>query len=379
MGIFDSIGNFFGNIQQGFLAANEVRKIVFSDPQLFVYPVLALVIAAIAFAVIATIIIIASVGVGAASASVHVGFVTLVVGLFIAYVVAFYIVVYFTTAMLIAFKSYVKGKKLSVGQALAATNPYTTLLLEWSIFYSVISVLLQIVEILIEMALRRFGIIGNIISSIIVSVANISLWLAVLFALPVIIEEKTGPIQTIKKSATFIFHNFGNTFGGLIYADILQYVVAAVGVILMFLGGLAVLSTIPLALSSITLVEVVMFIILLVLMFFLALNPVGSVILLILFLIAYAVAPTHMTLLALSLLSIGIVVIWLGHLLQYVLFNVYRLVIYQYKTEGFLPKGFDKSVISKNIKYKSGQQSQPSSGGGGSGSGKSSDPFANDN
>ena len=56
--------------------------------------------------------------------------------------------------------------------------------------------------------------------------------------------------------------------------------------------------------------------------------------------------------LAVSLIGLGVLVTWIGHLLQFVFFYTYRLMIYDYKTSGYLPKGFNKSVIDGSIKRK---------------------------
>lgn len=365
MGIFD----FFGNIVQGFKAANETRKLVFGDPQLFIYPILALISAIIVGGVIGSITLISTGVLLLTSGSAQISYIGFCVGLFVTFMFVYYVVLYFTAAMLVAFKQYVSGKKgASVMDNLGATSAYAILLLEWAIFYSILATILRILEMIIESALSRFGSIGRFIANLIVGAANVSLYLATIFALPVIIEERTGPFSTLKKSASFILKNFGNTFGGLIYADVVQYLIAAVGVILLFLGGLAILSNFMLNLTNLPTLAI--FIMLMLIAFWLALNPLGSVFLLLAVIIAYALSSHTIGLLALMMIGLGIVVIWIGHLVQFVLFTVYRLIIYQYKEEGILPKGFDKSVITNGIKTKN-----PPSTSGGSGS-SGNDPFS---
>ena len=72
---------------------------------------------------------------------------------------------------------------------------------------------------------------------------------ASMFAIPVIIDNKVGPIDAIKTSAKFIFKNFGKTFGGFAYADVYSILIILAGIALI-IGGV-VLATSVLALGVI--------------------------------------------------------------------------------------------------------------------------------
>ncbi len=116
--------------------------------------------------------------------------------------------------------------------------------------------------------------------------------------MPVILDSKTGPIETIKSSSGFILKNFGDTFGGILFAEIFQIVLALAGIGVMLLALVAA--------PSIALVIV--------------------------------------------LFSIGIILVMAGILLRYVLFNCFKLIMYDYKTEKKLPKGFDAKLVESSIK-----------------------------
>jgi MFS family permease len=298
--------NFISNIKNGFKVANATRKLVFSDKELFLYPIVSAIIG-IAFAVLV-------IGIGAALlltgafAGMSGGQIVLiaVLLLILLYFLVYFVSTYFTIAMLIAFRSYAsgsKGKKIGMAEALGLTAPYTVLIIKWSIFYTIIVTIITIIAEAIRIALARFGIIGNIISGVLTGGINLALAASIAFAFPIILDEKKGPIATLKSSISFIMKNFGDTFGGLLFAEIFQIVFLLIGLGMIFLG-----------------------------------------------ILLYSVA-----VLAIALVAIGLIVIVAGVLLRYVLFNCFKLIIYDYKTRGTLPKGFDKNLIDSSIKRKKNQ------------------------
>lgn len=293
------LDNFVSSIKNGFRIANATRKIVFQDKQLFMYPIASALISIIAgilmFAAASGIYVFAHLqSLGSTTRFVFFAFAV------IAYLLVFFVGTYFTIAMLIAFKEHTKGKHIKMGEALEATSQYKMLILEWSTFYVVIATIIHIVEGLIRGALSRYGFTGNIISGFITGGANLSFAAAVAFAIPIILESKTDPIETIKSSTAFILKNFGDSFGGILFAELFQILFGIAGIAIIFIAFLAMPS---------------MFI-------------------------------------SIAMFSIGIVLIIAGVLIRYVLFNCFKLIIYDYKTKRQLPKGFDAKLIESSIKKK---------------------------
>ena len=295
--------NFINGLKNGFKVANATRKLVFKDKSLFMYPILAAVIAIVA----AIVIIVAAFGLYVAA---HLqvqhgaGIAVFIITLIILYIVVFFTSTYLTIAMLIAFREYTSGKSITMGDALGRTRPYMKLILEWAIFYTVIATIIQIIEGAIRAAFSRYGIGGNIISGVLTGGLSLGLAAVTAFALPVIIDEKKGPIETIKLSASFIMKNFGDTFGGLLFAEIFQIVFLLIGLGLIFLG-----------------------------------------------ILVFGVPA-----LGIALVVLGFLVITAGVLLRYVLFNCFKMIVYDYKTRKKLPKGFDAKLIDGSVKRK-GKQS----------------------
>ena len=308
--------NFISGLKNGFRAANATRKLVFGDKQLFMYPVISAIISII----VALIIIGAAIGLyilGNLNVANHSAAVAMfIITLIIVYFVVLFISTYFTMAMLIAFREYTKGNRISIGTALSGASKYTKLILEWSIFYTIVVTVISIIEAAIRRAFMRFGVAGYIISGAITGGINLGLSAAVAFSLPVILDERKGPIDTIKASTGFIMKNFGDTFGGLLFAEIFQIVFLLMGLGLIFIGILPILLG-------------------------------GS-------------AGTATVLFTIVFVALGIIAIIAGSLLRYVLFNCFKLIIYDYKTRKVLPKGFDAALIDNSVKKKS----KPSNKGG---------------
>lgn len=292
--------NFIAGIKNGFRAANATRKLVFSDKELFAYPIIAaLVSIAIAALVLELILTAYLAGTFSGLTAAELAFMAIIT--FVAlYFIIFFVTSFFTVAMLLAFRAHGRRSKMGIGEALGKTAPYTKLILEWSAFYTIIVTIIHLIESAIRGMFSRYGVVGNVLSGLFTGGISLGLAAAVAFSLPVIIDEEKGPIATMKSSISFIMKNFGDTFGGLLFAEIFQIMLLLVGIGVMVLGILS-----------------------------------GSLVL------------------AKVLALAGMVIIIAGVLLRYVLFNCFKLIIYDYKTRGTLPKGFDAKLIESSINRKS--------------------------
>ncbi len=339
---------FLTNIKNGFLAANEVRRVVLSDPQLFIYPILAVIICAFAFLALGAMSYLVLLTTQSLLAT--------LIALFILYVVIVFISVYFLVAMLIAFREFANKKKIAMGDALSRANQYIGLIFEWVVFISVIKVILDIIEIAISSVLSRYGFIGNIIARLITGVASFALAVASLFAIPIIIDEKTGPVQTIKSSTKFIIHNWGETFGGFVYTEIVQIALCAVAALFFMLAFLELFSAIngvgigALFSGAGMLIALGIFLVIFVVLMLFTMSTVGAALIFIIIASIGLGNPSGGSDLAILLAGIGIFLAMLGHLLNYMLFNCFKLIVYDYKTRNKVPADFDKSVIDRVVK-----------------------------
>lgn len=281
----------FENLKNGWKLAGATRKLLFKDKQLLFYPVVSAVIAI----VLAVAIFVPVLFIGNNSTAV-------ILALILFYIVTSFASTYMLMALLIAFRSYANGKKISMSEALHQTAPYTMLIFEWALFYTILVMILRAIE-------SRFGGIGRLL---IAEIGSIAIAVATLFAIPVILDNKVGPITAVKDSVKVITKNFGSTFGGIIYADLY-------GMVFTIIGILVIVAAFVTAAASLA-----------------AAIVVGL---------------------------IGVVLVVFGSIISYATSNVFTLILYDYINGKGLPSGFDKQMMNSSIKQK-GQRSGPGTGSG---------------
>jgi hypothetical protein len=290
-------GLMFENVKKGWKTASAVRKLVFKDKELFVYPILSVIVV-----ILEAVIVFGTLIFAVAPAGGGLNTVTFIVALFIFYVLVYFTGTYFIMAMLIAFRSFAGGKKIGFGDAFGQTAPYAGLILEWALFYSVLVMILRAVE-------SRLKGIGRILVG---SLGALAISTATLFAIPIILDKKVGPIKAVEGSISFIKDNFGSTFGGLIYADLYGMLISLIGIVILVAGVLLLMSS-------------------------------GGQ--------GYIPATAWI---ALGAGAIGLMVIVIGSLVSSVTMNAYKLILYDHFNGGKMPAGFTEDMFQTKKKNPSG-------------------------
>ncbi len=268
----------FENVKAGWRMGSAVRKLVFNDRKLLLFPIMS-----------GIVILLETVAIFLTFFLSHMNSNAFYIMLPVYYVVVYFTSAYILVAMLIAFKGNSGNKRMSIGDAFSKTYEYKVQILEWALFESIITMIIRVIE-------QRLGLIGSVIFGLATSIA---ISIATTFAIPVIIEKKTGPVATLKSSTQFIINNFGKTFGGLAYTDLysLLFVLAGVGVI--FIGIMSVFASVVLG-------------------------------------IVIAV--------------LGVMLMAYGMMLGYTLMNVYKFVLYDAMNGGKLPEGITMDMVNGSIK-----------------------------
>lgn len=278
----------FENIKAGWALGKQVRKLVFSDHDLVLYPILsAVVIFAEMFAIFASLFIFSGFNPNVSS-------VAYIVALFLFYLVSTFTSTYILVALLLAFRAYASGHKISMGEAFSQTAQYAKLILEWAIFFSIILLIVRLIE-------QRLGAIGRIIFGL---AAGIAIGIATIFVVPVIIDNKVGPIKAMKQSAEFFVRNFGKTFGGFIYSDLYNLMFIGSGILLIVLGALVA------GASGILGVAVIIF---------------------------------------------GFILMVFGMIMNFLTLNVFKLILYEYMNGKPLPNGISEELVKNAVKKKQAQ------------------------
>ncbi len=272
----------FENLRNGWKLGSATRKLIFNDKGLLLYPVtggiLALLLALALF--LPLLFALSTSSIFIIAAVIIFGFLSTFVS------------VYFLVALLIAFRHYsTTKKKISMADALSKASQYWVQILEWAVFYTIIITILRAIE-------SRIQGIGRLLVG---AIGSMALSLAIMFVVPSIIDNNTGPIKSIENSIKIITKNFGSTFGGIIYSDLYALLFIIPGVLL-FVVGIAALTA-----STIS----------------------GAVI-----------------------MVLGIVIAVFGMMLNYVTSNTFLFILYDYVQTGKLPEGFTKDMMDNAIRKK---------------------------
>lgn len=277
----------FESLINGFKLGSATRKLVFKDKRLLLYPVVMGIIGIIEFIVIFVGSLILTGGLAALGQGIGLGIIAAVI---LFYLVSAFTTTYITIAMLLAFRSFVKGKEMSMGEALSAARPYLTLAFEWALFYSIVAIILNAIE-------SRFRGIANILIS---AVGSLALTVAIMFAIPAIIDNKVGPIGAVEASVKTITKHFGATFGGIAYTDLYSLAVMLFGFLILLVGLFS-----------------------------------GA-----------------LPFLAVPIAALGVIIIAFGAILGFSLSNIFRFVLYEYVNGKPLPEGFDAKLVDASTKRK---------------------------
>jgi Family of unknown function (DUF6159) len=213
-------------------------------------------------------------------------------GLFVFYVVQYFIVIFFNTALVGAAIERLEGGDPTLGSALALARSRVGAILGYAVISATVGVLLR-------MLAERLGIIGRIVEGVI-GLA----WTATTFlVVPVLAAEGVGPGEAIRKSAALLRKTWGeNLIGnaGISFAlSALTFVVAIVGV-----GG------------------------------------------------GVALYDRGLRMLAIPLFSVAIAVILVVALVGAALTGIYSAAVYRYAVSGEPPQGFDRKLIEAAFKRK---------------------------
>ncbi len=284
----------FENLKKGWAIGKATRKLVFEDKDLFMYPLVS------AFAVVLEVVAIFLLSAPLLNNPALQYYYLL--PLFAVYVAVTFTSTYIILAMFIAFRSFASGRKISFRDAFSQVKSYATLILEWSVFYSIVLIAVRMLE------SRLRGITGLLLGATV----SIAIGLSTLFVVPVILEDKLGPIAALKSSASFIIKNFGQSFGGLVYADLYSLAIVAVGILTIFAG-----------LASALMVN------------FLFGAVIGIV---------------------------GILILVIGVMIGYLLSNLFKLILYDFIKYNRIPNGFTKDMLKSSTKTRKSKINGSASG-----------------
>jgi len=220
--MFESIGRSFELVRTSW-------NILMDDKKLLVFPVLSgivtiIVILSFIFPLLVTG---ALMGMSDAGPVVYYGL------LFLFYIVSYFVVIFFNTALISCVNAKLNGKDMSVGEGLSNSARHLPAILGWALVSATVGIILHLLE-------RRSGLLGRIVLALVGGV-----WaLVTYFVVPVLILEEKGVYDSLKESVTLIRKTWGESIvgsAGIAIVFVAIGVIAAFAVVAtLFLGSLVV-------------------------------------------------------------------------------------------------------------------------------------------
>lgn len=127
------------------------------------------------------------------------------------YVVNYFIIVFFNTALIHCTHLYFQGQRPTVGEGLRFAVTRIGSIFTWAVFAATVGTILRIIQ-------DRVGFLGKIITGLIGAAWSI----ATFFVVPVIAYENLGPLSAFRRSATLMREKWGESIGATFSFGIIQ-------------------------------------------------------------------------------------------------------------------------------------------------------------
>lgn len=207
--------------------------------------------------------------------------------LFVYYVVQYFVIFYANSALVGAALIRMRGGNPSVGDGFRIASQHFTQILGYAVLSATVGVVLKAIS-------ERVGILGRLIVSFVGLSWNVATYLAV----PVLVSENMGPIDTVKRSSQLLKKTWGEQISGNF----------GIGIVFSLIGLLAFLSGGALALWAMSYEAI-----------WLAFGIIG------------------LTVLALAVTA----------LLSATLSGIYSAAVYRYAADGIAPEQFDQKFVEQ--------------------------------
>jgi hypothetical protein len=185
-----------GKIRGAWLLAKQSWRVLMLDKALLVFPLLSgfsclLVMASFAAGAFA---------IGTFQAEKAPGEATQWAMLFIFYFVNYFVIVYFNSALVACAMTRFRGGVPTLGEGLRAANVRLPQILAWVLLAATVGVLLRALQ-------ERFALLGRIVIALIGAAWTIATY----FIVPVLVAEKLGPFDALKRSAELMKQTWGES------------------------------------------------------------------------------------------------------------------------------------------------------------------------
>lgn len=215
---------FFEKLSNGWKISMNSFKVLKENKQLIIFPILSGISIILILGSFVTVLLAAAGwdfdGVEQSGKTTNLIFV------FLYYLVNYFVVVFFNTALVHCTRMYFLGEEVSIQQGLKFSMSRIGSIFAWSMFAATIGTILKLIE-------ENVGWIGKIIVSIIGIVWSI----ATFFVVPVIAYENVGPLGAFKKSTQMMKEKWGESLGARFSFGLVQLIAFVLVAIPLFLIG----------------------------------------------------------------------------------------------------------------------------------------------
>jgi len=145
--------------------------------------------------------------------------------LFVYYVVAFFVGLFFNAAVIGAAMIRLNGGHPTLSDGLRIARENVGRIFLWALFAATVAMIIRAIQ-------ERVGIVGKIIMGIV----GVAWSIATFFVVPVLIYEKLGPWAAVKRSASIFRRTWGETFTGQFTMGGIFVLAGLLGLVPIFLG-----------------------------------------------------------------------------------------------------------------------------------------------
>jgi hypothetical protein len=213
----------FERISNSFALARSSWQVLRTDKQLIVFPILSGIAC---FMLLLAIWLPVIFGIGLKNLADN-GVPPWIYGVaFAYYFVTWFVVIFFNSALVSCAIIRFNGGTPTLGDGIGAATARLPQILAWAFVSATVGILLK----LIENAGER---VAEIISAILGTVWTVMTY----FVVPVLVVEKVGPIEAIKRSASILKKTWGEALVGRMGIGFFMFLLALPGIALLLVGG----------------------------------------------------------------------------------------------------------------------------------------------
>jgi hypothetical protein len=217
---------FFDRLSNGWKIYMNSFKVLKENKQLVIFPILSGISLLLIMGSFVTIVL-AAAGWDVDAVN-EPGETTSVLYLFLYYLVNYFVVVFFNTALIHCSRLYFHGEEVTIEKGLRFSMSRIGAIFAWSMFAATVGTILRLIA-------ENAGWIGKIIIGLIGVVWSV----ATFFVVPVIAYENAGPLEAFKRSSQLMKEKWGESIGAGFSFGLVQIVaLIVVGVPLFIIGAL---------------------------------------------------------------------------------------------------------------------------------------------